>query len=73
MYAATGWYVDTISVLDGHICATPSPGDFDADGDADQEDFGRLQACLGAHGAAVTVLACYPGRLDTDAARVAAS
>ncbi|MBI4581384.1 MAG: hypothetical protein HY718_16905 [Planctomycetes bacterium] len=26
-------------------------GDFDADGDVDQEDFGRLQACLSGSGA----------------------
>jgi len=38
----------------------PAPGDFDLDGDVDQEDFGHLQSCLG-------IPTSTPGRNCTDA------
>jgi len=35
------------AVVDEQGCPVPVPGDFNGDADVDQEDFGRLQACLG--------------------------
>lgn len=43
-----------------------APGDFDLDGDVDQEDFGYLQACLSGPGIAQTDSACRNARLDDD-------
>jgi murein DD-endopeptidase MepM/ murein hydrolase activator NlpD len=42
------------------------PADFDRDGDVDQEDFGRLQACLSGAGVPQNVPACVNARLDSD-------
>jgi hypothetical protein len=42
------------------------PGDFDGDGDVDQEDFGHLQACLTGPGIAQTDPECINARLDDD-------
>jgi hypothetical protein len=35
------------AVVDERGCPVPVPGDFNGDADVDQEDFGRVQACLG--------------------------
>ena len=40
--------------------------DFDQDGDVDQSDFGRLQACLTGPGMAQNDPACAPARLDDE-------
>lgn len=42
-------------------------GDFDDDGDVDQDDFGHLQACLSGAGNAQQDAACQDARLDGDA------
>jgi len=42
------------------------PGDFDDDGDVDQEDFGRLQACYTGPGIAQNDPDCALARLDSD-------
>ena len=42
------------------------PGDLDRDGDVDQEDFGRLQACLSGALVPQTDPACLGARIDTD-------
>ena len=44
----------------------PTPGDFDADGDVDQTDFGRFQSCYSGPGAPQIDTACAPARLDAD-------
>jgi len=44
----------------------PLPADLDTDGDVDQEDFGRLQACLSGAGVAQKAPECHLGRLDDD-------
>lgn len=41
-------------------------GDLDADGDVDQSDFGRFQACLTPPGIPVTDPVCFDARLDGD-------
>lgn len=65
--ASPGWYVDSIA-LPGvpAVCATHSIGDFDGDGDVDQEDFGRFQACMTASGVLQNAPACLPAMLDSD-------
>lgn len=40
-----------------------SPCDFDRDGDVDQDDFGRLQACFSGYGVSQTDPACLDARL----------
>jgi hypothetical protein len=47
-------------------CPIPVPGDFDDDGDVDQEDFGRLQACFSGAGAAQDDPWCADVKLDSD-------
>ncbi|GMU24025.1 MAG: hypothetical protein AMXMBFR13_41020 [Phycisphaerae bacterium] len=42
------------------------PGDFDGDGDVDQEDFGHLQVCLSGAGVTQADAACHDARLDMD-------
>lgn len=42
------------------------PGDFDGDGDVDQEDFGHLQACLSGPGIQQNKPECIDARLDAD-------
>jgi len=42
------------------------PGDFDGDRDVDQQDFGRLQACLGAPGTPPAGPGCQDADLDGD-------
>jgi len=42
------------------------PGDFDADGDVDQEDFGHFQACLTGSGMPQSEPDCQDARLDDD-------
>jgi PKD repeat protein len=49
-----------------YITAQPSPGDMDCDGDVDQADFGRFQACLTRPGIAQTAPECASARLDMD-------
>jgi hypothetical protein len=44
----------------------PAPGDFDRDGDVDQEDFGHLQACLSGPGVVQSEEACADALLDPD-------
>jgi len=44
----------------------PAPGDFDADGDVDQEDFGHLQECMTGNGTPQNDPACLDARLDAD-------
>lgn len=42
------------------------PGDFDADGDVDQADFGQFQACLTGPGVFQPIIECTPALLDED-------
>jgi hypothetical protein len=42
------------------------PGDFDGDGDVDQQDFGRFQACYSGDGYEQTDPACAKAKLDGD-------
>jgi len=42
------------------------PGDFDGDGDVDQEDFGHFQACLTGAGIPQNDPACADAKLDED-------
>lgn len=42
------------------------PGDFDGDGDVDQEDFGPFQACLTGPGVAQLLPGCSRAKLDAD-------
>jgi hypothetical protein len=44
----------------------PIPGDFDRDGDVDQEDFGHLQDCLSGPGIEQIDEGCVDARLDED-------
>jgi hypothetical protein len=53
------------AVVDGQGCPTPIPGDFDADGDVDIEDFGRFQACLRGPSIPQNDPPCLEARLDT--------
>lgn len=53
-------------VRPGYITVRPQPGDFDDDGDVDQEDFGPMQACLTGSGIAQTDPACARARIDGD-------
>jgi alkaline phosphatase len=48
------------------VTIEPIPGDMDHDGDVDQTDFGRLQACLSGPGTVQNEPACADARLDTD-------
>ena len=43
------------------------PGDFDQDGDLDQSDFGRMQACISGAGVHQNDPGCVDARLDEDA------
>jgi hypothetical protein len=53
------------AVVNGEGCPPHVPGDFDRDGDVDQEDFGRFQVCFS--GPAVHwVPGCEANDLDTD-------
>jgi hypothetical protein len=54
------------ALVDERGCALPIPGDFDRDGDVDQEDFGHLQACMTGDANPVTDPACFDARLDGD-------
>jgi hypothetical protein len=49
------------AVVNAEGCPAHVPGDFDEDGDVDQEDFGHLQACLGDSGEP-----CAAGCQDAD-------
>lgn len=42
------------------------PGDFDLDGDVDQEDFGVFQSCYSGSGQPQTAPACADARMDAD-------
>ncbi len=42
------------------------PGDMDGDGDADQSDFGRFQACLSGSGVSQSDATCLDARFDAD-------
>lgn len=61
-----GWFVDNVALVGGCSMPVYSVGDFDGDGDVDQEDFGIFQTCLSASFVAVTDLRCEPGRMDGD-------
>lgn len=63
----TGWYVDSVRLSDGYLCCRPpdSIGDFDEDGDVDQEDYGRFQTCFSDH-LPQNDPACLPARMDAD-------
>lgn len=52
--------------IDGISQPCPARGDFDFDGDVDQEDFGHLQACLSGQGIAQIDPVCLNARLDAD-------
>jgi hypothetical protein len=43
-----------------------TPGDFDCDGDVDQEDFGRFQGCLTGRGGGLPSTGCEDANLDGD-------
>lgn len=49
-----------------YLVLRPAPGDFDHDGDVDQEDFGHFQACLTEANVAQNDPACLDARLDAD-------
>jgi hypothetical protein len=49
------------------LTVRPLPGDLDGDGDADQSDFGLLQACQTGSGVIQDAPACDAAHLDTDA------
>ena len=53
-------YVEVTLTVEG------TPGDFDGDGDVDQEDFGQFQACLSGPGLEQDDPACEPALLDPD-------
>jgi hypothetical protein len=53
--------------VDAAGCTPFVPGDFDRDGDVDQSDFGRLQACLSGDGVVQGDPSCANTRLDADA------
>jgi PKD repeat protein len=55
----TGTATTTISI-------TTWPGDFDGDGDVDQENFGHFQACYSGSGKLQTDPGCLNARLDGD-------
>lgn len=42
--AASGWYIDSISVADAYRCCSGSP-DFDGDGNVDYDDYRLLEPC----------------------------
>ncbi|GMU21592.1 MAG: hypothetical protein AMXMBFR13_16840 [Phycisphaerae bacterium] len=48
------------------LLLNPGVSDFDADGDVDVEDFGRLQVCYSGTGTAQTDEICLAARLDGD-------
>jgi len=53
------------AVVDAGGCPLPVPGDFDRDGDVDQANFGRLQACLSGSGV-VYLPGCELADLQSD-------
>jgi hypothetical protein len=59
---------DTLAgvVVEGQGCPVPIPGDFNRDGDVDQEDFGHLQACITGGSVPQTQSECLNARLDGD-------
>ena len=73
---ASGPYTATITIAAPGAANTPQeitvevtipkPADFDQDGDVDQEDFGRFQACYTGGGVPQTDPSCAAGRLDPD-------
>lgn len=62
-------FVDSGLAMSVTLCA-PSvpivPGDFNVDGDVDQEDYGRFQACISGNGIPQTDPNCAPAKLDID-------
>lgn len=60
------WAVDGMELKDGLACCGDIPGDMDDDGDVDQADFGRFQACLSGNTYPQTNPACERARLDAD-------
>jgi hypothetical protein len=73
-YATAGTYTCRLRVTDNEgmtaetavmITAKNVPGDFDGDGDVDQEDFGHLQACYAGSGEPVGA-GCEDAVLDGD-------
>lgn len=74
-YTAVGTYTVTLSVSgngsdslarEDYITVLPQPGDFDDDGDVDQEDFGLLQGCLTGAGIVQNDPGCTRARIDSD-------
>ena len=72
-----GFHTATITVTDENATNSPQtvgvslqvkpiPGDFDADFDVDQEDFGHFQACLTGPGITQNDPDCLDARLDDD-------
>ncbi len=59
-----GTRADNLSVWVDNF--TPVRGDFDFDGDVDQEDFGHCQQCLSGTNQAQPIRACLDARLDSD-------
>jgi hypothetical protein len=66
--SSQGWYVDSISLTGGGepVCSLLSLGDFDGDGDTDQEDFGLFQACFTGTAIPQTDPACLRALMDAD-------
>lgn len=52
--------------VDAQGCPPRVPGDMDRDGDVDQEDFARLQACLSGESVPQTNSTCQDAKLDAD-------
>jgi hypothetical protein len=53
-------------IVDASGCPPAVPGDFDRDGDVDQEDFGRFQACLTGPAVPVVDPECLGANFDGD-------
>ena len=75
LYALPGIYTAKLTVTNEYgfagsttvqVVARSYPGDLDLDGDVDQEDFGRFQACYSGTGVEQTLPQCRLGHLDGD-------
>lgn len=58
--------VDDFEPWGVHVYLDSVPGDFDFDGDVDQDDFGRFQSCFSGPGVPQSNPGCMPALLDDD-------
>ncbi len=54
------------AAVDASGCPLPIPGDYDHDGDVDQEDFGSLQLCIAGPAIPISDPSCRRADLDAD-------